>query len=628
MINSRGLRNVVAVGMVVLLASGGLWARSSAKPASDGLLRIMPARSLFCVRINKLTSTLAAANEFLKDVAPESFDAEAALLSKLGELLGDERLRGVNTKGNFAIFGLNVPGESAGRGPMGNIFIGALIPVRNYDNFISRNSNCGEPDDEGISTITLDGRAQGLVTNFRRFALLCSPNARDKLSKVKKLLAQRKRSLGRSLDPDERKLAASSPLWLYLNVKQGSKLIQPLLFGGLEMMKAQLEKAKESGEGPPIDPAGIIGFYGGMLKMLIEGTENITVAVAPTAEACNVTLCLKPVPDTTMAAIVGEPLDGDLDNMMGYLEDGAMMNLASKVDHKSLNTTYMKLFELMGQITTESIPEADLKQLKKLTTKMINAMGDSLAMSFGVGGEDSSLFSIKYVIKVKKKKAFEKVIEKELRMMQEGALAKLYKGFGMEMDIKVERDADTYKGISIDAAKVAFRMGDEDSPQSQMLKKIWGDGLDYRWAFVDGYCTYSIGGDADKTIRELIDQVRTGGPKQIGSEMKAALEAIPDSDQADVVGTLNYVRVLNMALGFMPLPGDVDRAQLKVPTDSNVAFAGRTTAEGKMTLQMALPKKHLQEIKSAFENLIPKIREQEKLQRQKQKEQAKEIQSQ
>jgi hypothetical protein len=83
-----------------------------------------------------------------------------------------------------------------------------------------------------------------------------------------------------------------------------------------------------------------------------------------------------------------------------------------------------------------------------------------------------------------------------------------------------------------------------------------------------------------------------------------------------------------MALGFMPLPGDVDRAQLKVPTDSNVAFAGRTTAEGKMTLQMALPKKHLQEIKSAFENLIPKIIEQEILQRQKQKEQAKEIQSQ
>ena len=185
MVNSRRLRNAITAGLAVLLLCGGLSAGSSSKRASDGLLRIVPARSLFCVRINKLAGTLAAANEFLKDVAPESFDAEAEVLSKLGELLGDERLRGVNTKGSFAIFGLNVPGESAGRGPMGNIFIGALIPVRNYDNFISRNSNCGEPDDEGISTITVDGKPQGLATNFRRFALLCPPGAREKLIWVK-----------------------------------------------------------------------------------------------------------------------------------------------------------------------------------------------------------------------------------------------------------------------------------------------------------------------------------------------------------------------------------------------------------------------------------------------------------
>jgi hypothetical protein len=112
------------------------------------------------------------------------------------------------------------------------------------------------------------------------------------------------------------------------------------------------------------------------------------------------------------------------------------------------------------------------------------------------------------------------VIEEELQMMREGALDKLYKGLGMEMDVKVERNAGTYKGVRIDAAKVAFKMGDEDSPQSQMLKKIWGDALDYRWALLDGYCVYSIGGNTDKTIRELIDQVKAGGPKKIGSEMK------------------------------------------------------------------------------------------------------------
>jgi hypothetical protein len=170
---------------------------------------------------------------------------------------------------------------------------------------------------------------------------------------------------------------------------------------------------------------------------------------------------------------------------------------------------------------------------------------------------------------------------------------------------------------------VAFKIGDEKSPQTEMIKKIYGDALDYRWAFVEGYCVYSIGGGADQTIRELIDQVKAGGPKEIGSEMKAAVEAIPNSRQADAVGTFNYVRMLNMVLGFMPLPEGASPPKLQVPTKSNVAFAGRTTADGKLEMQIALPKEHLVEIKSVFETLIPQIKKQEELQRQKQQEQSK-----
>ncbi len=614
MINSRGFRNAVAAGMVVLLAAGSVWARNPAKPRRDGLLRIVPAKSLFCVRINNLDSTLAGANEFLKDIVPESFDAKAMALSQLGNLLGNEKLRGVNTKGKFAIFGVNVPGESAGRGPRGNMFIGALIPVRNYDKFISQNPNCSEPDDQGISTITVDGRDRVLATKLRRFALLCQTRARDKLVRVKKLMGARKRGLFTTLDENESKLATTSPVWLYVNVQEGAKLIEPMLFAQLEQMKAALQSVKESGQGAIGDPAAIVSFYAGLFKMLIDGTGHVTVGLSPTSDVCHVTVGMKAVPETEMAAMLTAPAGGDLKNLLGYLDDGAMMNLGCKVNRESGKMLYMKLIELIPLMTTDGIPEADLEKLKKLTAKTFDAIGDSLAFSFATGDKDSAPLSIKYVIKVRDKKAFEQVIEEELQMMREGALDKLYKGFGMEMDVKVERDAGTYKGVSIDAAKVAFKMGDEDSPQSQMLRKMWGDALDYRWALVDGYCVYSIGGDTDKTIRELIDQVKAGGPKKIGPEMKAALDAIPNSKQADCVGTLNYVRMLNMASAFMVVPGGVKFPQLDVPTKSNIAFASRT-ADGRMTLQMALPKKHLLEIKSAFEKLIPQIEQQEKMQK-------------
>ena len=616
MSRSRSLKNVIVVATVAILAAGGVWAEESANRRTAGMMRALPAESLFCVRINNFDGTLDAVNEFLKDVAPESLDAKTALLSKLGGLLGDNELKGVNKKGNIAIFGLNIEGESAAPGPMGNMFIGALLPVTKYENFISRNPNCGEPDEQGISTITVNGGPMGLATNFRRYALLCPPNARENLIKVKKLLTQRKQSLGRSLDADERKQAASSPIWIYLNVKQGSQMIQPMLFGGIQMMKAQLEKAKESGESPmPIDPSGIINFYGGIFKMVLDGTENVTVALAPSAEACSVTVGAKAVPETEMAAMVGNPIDGDFGNKLGYLDDGAMMNIGSKIDRSSMKAGYMKLFELVGLMIPDGIPEADLEEMKTLTTEGINALGDSIAISIGVNGKGTMPFWAKYVFEVEDEKAFKEVLEKELHMMEDGAFGDLYKGFGMEMNVKINRGAGNYKGVTIDAAKVNFKISDK-SMQSQMIGKMFGDGLDYSWAFVNNNCVYTIGGDADKMIRELIDQVKAGGPKKIGAEMKAAMDSIPDSKQADVVGTFNYVRAINMAMSFMIEGAD---SQDQVQSQSSIAFAGRTTENGKVKFQMVLPKKHLQEIQSVFKKFIPLMEKQQREQREKQR---------
>lgn len=619
MFNSRSLRNVILVATVAILVAGGAWASESAKKRqAAGMMWAIPAKSLFCIRINKFDGTLDAANEFLKDVAPESLNAKTALLSKLGGLLGDNELKGINKKGNIAIFGLDVEGESAGRGPMGNLFVGALLPVTKYEDFLSGNSNCGEPDDDGISTITVNGQPRGLATNFRRFALLCPPNARDNLVKVKELLAQRRESLGRSLNPDERKEAASSPVWIYLNVKQGSKLVGPMLFGQLEMMKGQLQKMKESGQSPmPMDPSGIVNFYGGIFKMLLGGTDYVMLGLAPSSDSCSVTVGVKAVPETEMAAMVGSPIEGDFGNKLGYLDDGAMMNIGAKIDRSSMKAGYMKLFELVGQMIPDGIPEADLEEMKTLITEGIDSLGDSVAVSVGLDGKGSTPFWGKYVIEVKDEKAFKEVLEKELKMMQDGAFGKLYKGFGMEMDVKIEHGAGTYEGITIDAAKVNFKMS-EKSMQSQMIEKMFGDGLDYNWAFVNNNCVYTIGGGADKMIRELIDQVMAGGPKKIGAEMKAAMDAIPESKQADIVGTFNYVRILNMVTRFI---GESFGADLKdqVQSQSSIAFAGRTTENGKVKFQMVMPKKHLQEIQSAFKKFIPLMEKQPREQREKQR---------
>ncbi len=621
MFNSRSLRNAVLVATVAVLASGGVWAAETAKPrrgATPGMMWAIPSQSLVCVRINKFDATLDSVNAFLKDVAP--VDAKAALLSKLtGMLGGDDQLRGVNKKGNIAIFVVNVPGESAAPGPMGSMFVGALLPVTKYEKFVSANANVGQADEQGVSTIAVNGNPMGLATRFRRYALLCPPTARGQLATVKKMLNQRKNSLGAGLDPEIRKQAAGSPVWVYLNVKQASAMVQPMVLAGLQQMKAQIKKAQESGEEMPMDAdaiAGIFDFYGGILKAVLEGTDNVTLGLAPSAKACSVTLGLKPVPDTMMAAMVGESLGGDLDGMLGYLEDGAMFNVAAKVDHENLKTTYAGLFKLMGKMIPGGLSEADAEHLEKLIAKGIDAMGDSLAVTFGVSDKDSMPFTGKYVIEVKDQEAFKQVLEEELKLMGEGGvIADLYKGFGMEMDVEIDQDAGTYKGAQIGAAKIGFKMGGDGAmlaEMSKMLEKMFGDGLDYQWAFAKGNCVYTVGGDADGTIRELIDQVRAGGPKRVGSQMKAALEVLDDSDKADVVGTFNFVRYMHLVAGFMATATGAEMPQVDTPTESNIAFAGRTTEAGNLVLQIVMPKEHLLETKSVFENVIQKIEQQKR----------------
>jgi hypothetical protein len=253
-------------------------------------------------------------------------------------------------------------------------------------------------------------------------------------------------------------------------------------------------------------------------------------------------------------------------------------------------------------------------------------MGDSLAITFGINPDDSMPFTGKYVIAVRDQEAFEEVLEEEMELMAEGGvLADLYKGFGIEMDVDIDRDAGTYKGAQIGAAKVGIKVGGGDEMQAEMSKmfeKLFGDGLDYRWAFAKGNCVYTLGGDADGMIRELIDQVRAGGPKQISSQTKAALDVLDNGDEADVVGTFNFVRYMELVAGFVASAAEVDMPEVDIQTESSIAFAGRTTDAGNLAFQIVMPKAHLIETKSVFEKVIPKIEEQQRLERQKRKERA------
>jgi hypothetical protein len=172
-----------------------------------------------------------------------------------------------------------------------------------------------------------------------------------------------------------------------------------------------------------------------------------------------------------------------------------------------------------------------------------------------------------------------------------------YKNMGIEIGFDIKRGIESYKNISIDSAKLTVKSTDA-SPQGQMINAMYGGGFDYRWGIVNGLCVLTIGSNADSSIRELIDKVKTG-KTQMGSEMKAALELLPDAEKADLVVTYNALRWLKIVGSMTVIPVPMPMLQMDIPTKSNIVLAGKV-GNGKMVVDLALPKEHLKEMVTAF----------------------------
>jgi len=599
----NGTRSATVMVMVVLMATAG-WAAKPAKPGADRVLRLTPADALFCLRLNNLDKTLSEASGFLTGIAPEGFDAKAMALGRLTGMLGSDRMEQVRQRGSFTIYGVMLP-NGQNQGPFANLFVGILVPVKDFDAFVGQD----KPDQDGIATLTVDDQPRILATRFGGYALLAWPDARDKITQVRQMVGGEQKGLRGVLSDGERTLAAESPIWLYGNVQKASAIIKPMVFGKLEQIKGELKKASERQESPIGDPEGIIRFYGGMLDIITTETASIAVGLAPSAEACTMTFAVKAVPGTDMEMMMTPaPQPSNYKRALPYLNNGAILNVAAAVDPVTWEKSYHRWIELIPQLMAGDIAETDLDQLRTLTTESFRAMGESVSFSFQPGAKDGVPFSLQYVIEVKDAAAIEKAIAEELQLTNSEVFAKIFENFRFHMSAEIASETTTYKGVKINAAQVTFEFEEVDSPQGEMIKRMWGgDGLQYRWAVLNGKCVYTIGPEAEADVHKLIDQVKAGPPTDICSEMQAALEAIPQDAQVEAIGTLNYVRMLNTFVGVMPLPDGKQLPELNVPTKSHIVFAAGTKGDVPVAW-VVLPRQHLMEIKSAFETLEEKMK--------------------
>jgi hypothetical protein len=542
------------------------------------------------VRINNPDAAMGQVDLFLTGLLPMGVSMMAK--AQLAQVLGSPQAAGMNMAGTFVVFG-PLPGGDAPDPTR----IGLLIPVGDYQQFVSGNANVSEPDTLGISKIGPAGNQMLVATQAGQYALASTPGNEQALADAAKSLSGAASGLAGSLGATELKRAQTAPAWAYANVQLAGQMFGPMIQGKIQEAKQGFKEMQGQGAPPMMgNMDSIMDMYAGLLDTLMKETKFISLTLEPSASTIRAALVAAAVPGTDMAKMFTPGAAAQTNGKyVGYLQDGAMMNLAIRADQSAMHEFGMRYFELISALGGEAASKEEMQKLTAAATNMMDAMGGPVAFSMSVEPKAKPPFAMKYVMAVKDQKKFYDSMEKVTELMTTGALASFYKQMGMDMSYEMTRKTDTYKDVAIDSIKFGMKAADTQSAEGQMITNMYGEGFDGRLALVDGVCVQAVGGDPDKGIRELIDQVKADGPQQVPSEVQTAMQLIPGADKADFFATYNYLRLLQMVTAMMPMP--IPSADM--PTQSNVAMAG-TVGDNSLKVEIAVPKQHVLEVMMVF----------------------------
>ena len=564
--------------------------------SDDQLLKTIPADTLFCLKINNFDYTMSQLDQYLAGALPFPMGVSMLVRMQFAQVLGSPQLSGLNTGGNFAVFGTIIPSDSTDTNMPPDIFVGILAPVTDFSQFISGNPNCTEPDDKGISKINMNGSTVMLAKQVGNLALLSGDKNYEKFMAISNMLSSGPKSLAGSIDASQTEAAATEPVWIYGNIQLASKTFGPMLLNQLEMMKMMFQSMPTGQTGAaPKSIGNIMNMYIDILKTVMNEAQSLSITITPKPDVLNITKTVIAVPGTDMAKMfAGGASSSQQSKLTGYLEDGAMANMLLNLNSPFWKTLNTKGVELFSSMAGESIKAEDMAKMKTLATDATDCLG-AMAVTVSVDNNSKPPFVAKYVMEIKDENKYNKVVDEAMDMMNNSGVLDFYKDMGIESKFEITKGTDTYNGVSIDSAKLTMKSTQPDTPQGQMIDKMYGGGFDYRWGVGNKMLVMAFGGDVNSNIHKLIDEVKSGATPQVGEEFKSAMSLVPEANKADFILTYNIPRVLKMVTAFAPVP----MPQVNIQSKSNLVIAGKAD-NGKMTVNIAMPKQHLIEIMSGI----------------------------
>jgi hypothetical protein len=455
---------------------------------------------------------------------------------------------------------------------------------------------------------------QFYIKQVRTFALMSKDYG--KINNMADLISGRKvAGLVTALDAAQIKQASTEPIWGYANVAKISDVYKKEISEAIDEIKKQAIKQQTQTQKMPSGMAGMtqmMDAFAAVAKDFMQQTKSMTLACNPKPDVLNFRTTVNALPGTEMATtLVADTSRKGKNDLIGYTEDGAVMNGIGWMDHTLMKKIYSKVIDLMALAAGKDPNSEDNVKIKKLSDEMIDAIGDRFVFTFSADPNSKPFFAGKEIITVKDANQFSRTVNEFAKTWVGSSFDDFYKKMGMDVNFTIKQGVDNYKGITIDAASFNMKLTDANAPEAKMIEAMYGTGFNYRWAAVGNMWVCSVSSDPN-AVYKLIDQAKAGAPSQICPEMQKAIAYIPDADRADIVFTYNYLRLFKMMSAMMPVP----MPPINMPSKSNLVFAARA-ADGSMIVDAALPKEHLQEMMMVFQMMM-QMQMQQQMQMQKQ----------
>jgi len=611
----RGTQPNRIVITILLLAVLSLVGCRRAGPPADiapvaNPLQLVPEDALFCLRMHHLEKALVDLDQYLMGVAPIMPGMMARM--QLGQMLGNEELAGIRMDGDLLLFG-----QATSINPE-DFTLAGLLPITDAARFLEKSPQCRTTDDPEVLELTTERMPPLYLTVHADYVLFCPD--REQLQGLR-------RRLGTLSQDAEGSLAAkisSNPaedtqslLWVYGNMPAVNRLYGPWLRDKLTEMKNQiaatLSQQAQIPRGMPTTPEGAtlgIEMMGSLLDAGLTQLTALSLRLDADAQTLRISPSIEPHPDTELArAFTGSP--DTLDHrLLHFLRPEATMSFWGQPRIGTNRIWWDISSAWLGKILSKEQMEA----IQETATEISQTFTGTGVASMEVLPDQRPWFSLRYALPIAGRTAYETLMDRGQHLMNDLGLTEWYeRQFGVGMKLSYEKEVAQYQDWTIDAMTLTFTSQDPNSPVKDMIDKMYGDGFEYRFSATEDLMLMAVGPDVDTSIRQMIDQAQSlPSDASAPPEFQAALDSVPNAQQAGFVATYNYIRILSAMPSLVPgMPVVAAQSQ------SNLVFAGHAQ-NGIATLDIVVPKQHLMETIQYFMAMQMQVQQQAEQQRQQQ----------